>query len=213
MANQPFSGLVVGGTGAGLALPSVSSGGGGVQSFSVPGLGPVGGAGRSTPGSSQRSGSSSSPDFASPGGNYQGSVGFSASAPRILPVLIQRLAGAADFYAASTLIPFPFILRSLYLWAPQTSGLSTSDGTIDPRYGTDNTLTAAAFNQAESLLFSPGIPRSIYCASPVSFAGLWEPFPEGHVYLLAHCASLGGATNIQCVCWAGITPMADIEGV
>lgn len=147
----------------------------------------------------------------SPGGNYSGAVPIAPPQARLLPLVVQRLLGQTNFYAASNRVPFPFVLRSALLWAPAATIGASSDGVIDTRVSQDPSLTAANFNFSPSLWYPPSVSRQLWCPTPLYLNDLWIPFPEGNQYLLINALSAAGATNVHCVCVFGITPLADIQ--
>lgn len=153
------------------------------------------------------------PEAFSQSGIFQGSQGYNFPAARVLSVPVQKLSGTTDIYAASTIIPFPFVIRNLLLWAPAQTIGGGSDGVMDVRVGADPAANATAFGGGQGIFYPAAAPRSIYCPSAVFLGELWIPFAEGHLYILAHASSLVGATNIQCVCVAGISPLDDFIGV
>jgi hypothetical protein len=148
--------------------------------------------------------------YESPGGEYQGTRGYAQPQERILPILIQRLLGNTDFYASAPRLNFPFVIRSISVWAPALTIGASSDGTISLVTTLDPANTAAAYNAGQPILPIGQGDRAIYCPSIVSLGGLWMPYPEGHLGFVAHCLSAAAATNILCVCVIGITPLDDL---
>lgn len=152
------------------------------------------------------------PEAWSPSGIFQGSSGYAFPNPRILAVPIQKLAGATDIYSTSHIITFPFVIRSLMMWVPASTIGASSDGTMEVRVGPDNTQTAAGFATGIPVTYPMAQQRPVYCPIPLSFGELWVPFSEAHMYIQVHAFSLGGATNVQLICLAGITPLDDYLG-
>lgn len=164
------------------------------------------------PGAPSNMPTTSVPEAWTPSGLFPGQTGYTFPQARILSIPVQKLAGTTDIYAASTVIPFPFVVRSCVMWAPASVIGGSSDGVMDVRVGQDTAANATAFGSGVSILYPPAVPRLIYCPLPVTLGELWVPFAEGHQFMLVHAQSLGGATNIQLVCMVGISPLDDFIG-
>src|SRR5262249_1146685 len=145
-------------------------------------------------------------------GLFQGSKGITFPEARIFPIRVHKLSGATDIYAASQLITFPFVLRGALLWVPASPIAASSDGDVDMRIGFDNAANATAFNSGVSIFYPQTQGNSVYCPQQINLGPLWLPWQEGHCYITAHAFSLGGATNVDCVCMAYISPLDDYLG-
>lgn len=164
------------------------------------------------PGAPQSMPTTAVPEGWTPSGIFTGETGYTFPQARILSIPVQKLAGTTDIYAASTVIPFPFVIRNVFMWAPAAAIGGSSDGVMDVRVGQDTAANATAFGSGVSILYPPAAPRLIYCPLAVTLGELWVPFAEGHQYILVHAQSLAGATNIQLVCMVGISPLDDFIG-